>query len=159
MISLNQEEKPLKIWLQNLPDSFCEKVEILQMNLFLMVNILINVTKIELGEAYQHYKEESGREKPYEKLRFLIFHLLMHSTERLFTEIFGLENGMNATTSEDIKAIAQTDEYKNLVAEKIEITQRASSEIGNMYTLLFLWRYFLLSKFLMKMGRFRKEKK
>ena len=25
---------------------------------------------------------------------------------------------MNATTSEDIKAIAQTDEYKNLVAEK-----------------------------------------
>ena len=41
---------------------------------------------------------------------------------------------MNTATSEDIKGIAQTDEYKNLVAEKIEITQRASSEIGNMYT-------------------------
>ncbi len=68
------------------------------MNLFLTVNILINVTKIELEEAYQHYKEESGREKPYENWRFLIFHLpyAFHG-KRLFTEIFGLENGMNAT--------------------------------------------------------------
>ena len=55
---------------------------------------------------------------------------------------------MNATTSEDIKAIAQTDEYKNLVAEKIEITQRASSEIGNMYTALFLWRLLSFPSFL-----------
>ena len=41
---------------------------------------------------------------------------------------------MNTATYDDIKAIAQTEEYKNLVAEKIEISQRASSEIGNMYT-------------------------
>ena len=33
-----------------------------------------------------------------------------------------------------LKAIAQTDEYKKFSCRKIEITQRASSEIGNMYT-------------------------
>ena len=78
--------------MQNLPDTFAEKVEILQMNLFLMVNILINVTKIELEKPTNITKKKSGREKPYENWRFLIFHLpyAFHG-KRLFTEIFGLE--------------------------------------------------------------------
>jgi hydroxymethylglutaryl-CoA synthase len=120
---------------QNLPETFAEKVEIFTDEPVFDGQYSNQCYQDRIREAYQHYKEESGREKPYENWRFLIFHLpyAFHG-KRLFTEIFGLENGMNATTSEDIKAIAQTDEYKNLVAEKIEITQRASSEIGNMYT-------------------------
>ena len=120
---------------QNLPETFAEKVEIFTDEPVFDGQYSNQCYQDRIREAYQHYKEESGKEKPYENWRFLIFHLpyAFHG-KRLFTEIFGLENGMNTASSEDIKAIAQTDEYKNLVAEKIEITQRASSEIGNMYT-------------------------
>ena len=57
-----------------------------------------------------------------------------------------------------LKAIAQTgDEYKNLVAEKIEITQRASSEIKYVHRFYFMA---LLSAFqvLMKMEKSYQEK-
>lgn len=120
---------------QNLPETFAEKVEIFTDEPVFDGQYSNQCYQDRIKEAYVHYKEESGREKPYENWRFLIFHLpyAFHG-KRLFTEIFGLENGMNTATSEDIKAIAQTENYKNLVAEKIEITQRASSEIGNMYT-------------------------
>ena len=67
LISLNQEEKPLKIWCRIYQTTFAEKVEILQMNLFLMVNILINVTKIEL-EKPTNITKKKGKRKPYEKL-------------------------------------------------------------------------------------------
>lgn len=121
--------------IQGLPETFAEKVEIFTDEPVFDGQYSNQCYQDRIREAYAHYKEESGKVKPYENWRFLIFHLpyAFHG-KRLFTEIFGIENGMNATTSEDIKAIAQTEEYKNLVAEKIEITQRASSEIGNMYT-------------------------
>ena len=120
---------------QNLPETFAEKVEIFTDEPVFDGQYSNQCYQDRIREAYAHYKEESGREKPYENWIFLICHLpyAFHG-KRLFTEIFGIENGMNTATSEDIKAIAQTEEYKNLVAEKIEITQRASSEIGNMYT-------------------------
>ncbi len=120
---------------QNLPDSFAEKVEIFTDEPVFDGQYSNQCYQDRIREAYAHYKEESGLIKPYENWRFLIFHLpyAFHG-KRLFTEIFGIENGMNASTAEDIKAIAQTEEYKNLVAQKIETSQRASSEIGNMYT-------------------------
>jgi len=118
-----------------LPETFADKVEIFTDEPVFDGQYSNQCYQDRIKEAYIHYKEESGKGKPYENWRFLIFHLpyAFHG-KRLFTEIFGIENGMNTATSEDIKAIAQTDEYKKLVAEKIEITQRASSEIGNMYT-------------------------
>ena len=121
--------------IQDLPDSFADKVEIFTDEPVFDGQYSNQCYQDRIREAYAHYKEESGRVKPYENWRFLIFHLpyAFHG-KRLFTEIFGIENGMDATTADDIKAIAQTEEYKALVAEKIEISQRASSEIGNMYT-------------------------
>ena len=118
-----------------LPETFADKVEIFTDEPVFDGQYSNQCYQDRIKEAYIHYKEESGKGKPYENWRFLIFHLpyAFHG-KRLFTEIFGIENGMNTATPEDIKAIAQTDEYKKLVAEKIEITQRASSEIGNMYT-------------------------
>ena len=118
-----------------LPETFADKVEIFTDEPVFDGQYSNQCYQDRIKEAYTHYKEESGKVKPYENWRFLIFHLpyAFHG-KRLFTEIFGIENGMNTATSEDIKAIAQTEEYKKLVAEKIEITQRASSEIGNMYT-------------------------
>jgi hydroxymethylglutaryl-CoA synthase len=120
---------------QNLPDSFADKVEIFTDEPVFDGQYSNQCYQDRIKEAYAHYKEESGLVKPYENWRFLIFHLpyAFHG-KRLFTEIFGIENSMNASTAEDIKAIAQTEEYKKLVAEKIETSQRASSEIGNMYT-------------------------
>jgi hydroxymethylglutaryl-CoA synthase len=54
--------------------------------------------------------------------------------KRIFSEIFAIENNLPHTTNEDLKAVAGSDAYKALVNEKIETSQRASSEIGNMYT-------------------------
>ncbi len=88
-----------------------------------------------IREAYQHYKEQTGIEKPYENWRYLIFHLpyAFHG-KRVFTEIFSLENNLPYSNSEEQKAVAKSEEYLKFINEKIEPSQRASSEIGNMYT-------------------------
>ena len=51
----------------------------------------------------------------------------MHSTGRDYLLNFQDKTEWIPASFWDIKAIAQTDEYKILVAEKIEITQHASS--------------------------------
>ena len=64
-----------------------------------------------------------------------IFHLpyAFHG-KRVFTEIYSLENGLSYETTDEQKAIAKSENYLKLINDKIEKTQRASSEIGNMYT-------------------------
>lgn len=88
-----------------------------------------------IREAYQHYKEITDKDKPYEAWRYLIFHLpyAFHG-KRVFTEIYSLENGLSYETPEEQKAVAKSEGYLNFISEKIERSQRASSEIGNMYT-------------------------
>jgi hydroxymethylglutaryl-CoA synthase len=88
-----------------------------------------------IREAYQHYKEITGKNKPYENWRYLIFHLpyAFHG-KRVFTEIYSFENKLSYQTPEEQKAVAKSEEYLNFISEKIEKSQRASSEIGNMYT-------------------------
>ncbi|WP_276836354.1 hydroxymethylglutaryl-CoA synthase, partial [Chryseobacterium cucumeris] len=54
--------------------------------------------------------------------------------KRVFTEIYSLENGLSYETADEQKAIAKSENYLKLINDKIEKTQRASSEIGNMYT-------------------------
>ena len=73
--------------------------------------------------------------RPYEDWRYLIFHLpyAFHG-KRVFTEIYSLENHLDYSDAEKQKAIAKSEDYINFINEKIEKTQRASSEIGNMYT-------------------------
>ncbi|WP_250255411.1 hydroxymethylglutaryl-CoA synthase [Chryseobacterium sp. Marseille-Q3244] len=88
-----------------------------------------------IREAYQHYKEITGKEKPYQNWKYIIFHLpyAFHG-KRVFTEIYSLENGISYETPEEQKAVAKSEGYQQLINEAIEKTQRASSEIGNMYT-------------------------
>ena len=88
-----------------------------------------------IREAYEHYKLLTNQYKPYEEWRYLIFHLpyAFHG-KRVFTELFSLENNLPYTTIEEQKAVAKSEDYVNLINEKIEPSQRASSEIGNMYT-------------------------
>lgn len=88
-----------------------------------------------IREAYQHFKDITGRVKPYEDWRYIIFHLpyAFHG-KRVFTEIYSLENGLSYGTPDEQKAVAKSEGYLQLINQKIERTQRASSEIGNMYT-------------------------
>ncbi len=88
-----------------------------------------------IKEAYEHYEEQIGDDKSYEKWRYLIFHLpyAFHG-KRVFTEIYSLENNLPYSTPEEQKAVAKSEEYINFINQKIEPSQRASSEIGNMYT-------------------------
>ncbi|SDJ22365.1 hydroxymethylglutaryl-CoA synthase family protein [Chryseobacterium jejuense] len=88
-----------------------------------------------IREAYQHYKENTGKEKPYENWKYIIFHLpyAFHG-KRVFTEIYSLENGISYETLDEQKAVAKSENYLKLISTAIEKTQRASSEIGNMYT-------------------------
>ncbi|MCL8538829.1 hydroxymethylglutaryl-CoA synthase [Chryseobacterium gallinarum] len=88
-----------------------------------------------IREAYNHYKEITGKVKPYETWRYLIFHLpyAFHG-KRVFTEIYSLEKGLSYESPDEQKAIAKSEDYLQLIQHKIEKTQRASSEIGNMYT-------------------------
>ena len=88
-----------------------------------------------IREAYEHYKEQTKIEKAYENWRYLIFHLpyAFHG-KRVFTEIFSLENNLPYSNSEEQKTVAKSENYLQFIQEKIEPSQRASSEIGNMYT-------------------------
>ncbi|QNS40250.1 hydroxymethylglutaryl-CoA synthase family protein [Chryseobacterium manosquense] len=88
-----------------------------------------------IREAYEHYKEQTGIEKPYENWRYLIFHLpyAFHG-KRVFTEIYSLENGLSYQSPEEQKTVAKSEDYLKFINEKIEPSQRASSEVGNMYT-------------------------
>jgi hydroxymethylglutaryl-CoA synthase len=58
----------------------------------------------------------------------------MLSRKKGFTEIYSLENNLDFSDAEKQKAIAKSEDYINFINEKIEKSQRASSEIGNMYT-------------------------
>lgn len=88
-----------------------------------------------IKEAYHHYKEITGQEKTYENWKYIVFHLpyAFHG-KRIFTEIYSLENGLSYETADEQKAVAKSENYLKLINDKIEKTQRASSEIGNMYT-------------------------
>ena len=88
-----------------------------------------------IREAYEHYKDQTGIEKPYKDWRYLIFHLpyAFHG-KRVFTELYSLENQLPYGTPEEQKTVAKSEDYLNFINRKIEPSQRASSEVGNMYT-------------------------
>ncbi|SHE84001.1 hydroxymethylglutaryl-CoA synthase family protein [Chryseobacterium sp. OV279] len=117
------------------PDTFPDKIEIFTDEPVFDGQYSNQCYQDRIREAYQNYKEITGRDKPYEDWRYLIFHLpyAFHG-KRVFTEIYSLENGLSYQTPEEQKAVAKSENYLNFINEKIERSQRASSEIGNMYT-------------------------
>jgi hydroxymethylglutaryl-CoA synthase len=121
--------------LTNAPENFPEKIEIFTDEPVFDGQYSNQCYQDRIREAYNHYKEITGKNKPYEAWKYLIFHLpyAFHG-KRVFTEIYSLENGLSYETSEEQKAVAKSDEYIQFINDKIEKSQRASSEIGNMYT-------------------------
>lgn len=121
--------------LTNAPENFPEKIEIFTDEPVFDGQYSNQCYQDRIREAYNHYKEITGKNKPYENWKYLIFHLpyAFHG-KRVFTEIYSLENGLSYETPEEQKAVAKSDAYIQFINDKIEKSQRASSEIGNMYT-------------------------
>ncbi len=121
--------------LDGAPESFPDKIEIFTDEPVFDGQYSNQCYQDRIREAYYHYKEITGKEKPFENWKYLIFHLpyAFHG-KRVFTEIYSLENGLSYETPEEQKAVAKSEEYIAFINEKIEKSQRASSEIGNMYT-------------------------
>ncbi|WP_288243149.1 hydroxymethylglutaryl-CoA synthase [uncultured Chryseobacterium sp.] len=117
------------------PENFPEKIEIFTDEPVFDGQYSNQCYQDRIREAYHHYKEITGKNKPYENWKYLIFHLpyAFHG-KRVFTEIYSLENGLSYETPEEQKAVAKSDAYIQFINDKIEKSQRASSEIGNMYT-------------------------
>ena len=88
-----------------------------------------------IREAYEHFSEQNSLEKPYENWYYLIFHLpyAFHG-KRVFTELYSIENDLPFATPEEQKLLAKSQEYLEFINKKNEPSQRASSEIGNLYT-------------------------
>lgn len=121
--------------LSGAPEAYPEKIEIFTDEPVFDGQYSNQCYQDRIKEAYYHYKELAGQDKPYENWKYIIFHLpyAFHG-KRVFTEIYSLENGLSYETAEEQKAIAKSENYLKLINDKIEKTQRASSEIGNMYT-------------------------
>lgn len=121
--------------LTNAPENFPEKIEIFTDEPVFDGQYSNQCYQDRIREAYNHYKEITGENKPYEAWKYLIFHLpyAFHG-KRVFTEIYSFENGLSYETSEEQKAVAKSEGYIQFINDKIEKSQRASSEIGNMYT-------------------------
>ncbi|OCK53424.1 hydroxymethylglutaryl-CoA synthase [Chryseobacterium sp. CBo1] len=121
--------------LENSPENFPDKIEIFTDEPVFDGQYSNQCYQDRIREAYNHYKEITKRDKPYEDWKYLIFHLpyAFHG-KRVFTEIYSLENGLSFETPDDQKTVAKSEDYLNFINNKIEKSQRASSEIGNMYT-------------------------
>lgn len=121
--------------LTNAPENFPDKIEIFTDEPVFDGQYSNQCYQDRIREAYEHYKEVSGKEKPYQNWKYLIFHLpyAFHG-KRVFTEIYSLENGLSYSNPQEQKAVAKSEDYLKFISDKIEKTQRASSEIGNMYT-------------------------
>lgn len=91
--------------------------------------------KDRVREAYFNFKELANIQgQAFDNWRYIAFHLpYAFQGKRMFSDVFSLENG-EENTNENLKIVSKSEAYKTLVKEKIEPTQRASSDIGNMYT-------------------------
>ncbi|OBW40396.1 Polyketide biosynthesis 3-hydroxy-3-methylglutaryl-ACP synthase PksG [Chryseobacterium sp. MOF25P] len=121
--------------LKNAPETFPDKIEIFTDEPVFDGQYSNQCYQDRIREAYQHYEEVSGKRKSSENWKYLIFHLpyAFHG-KRVFTEIYSLENGLPYSNADEQKAVAKSENYIEFINNKIEKTQRASSEIGNMYT-------------------------
>lgn len=117
------------------PDNFPDKIEIFTDEPVFDGQYSNQCYQDRIREAYSHYREISGKEKPYENWKYLIFHLpYAYHGKRVFTEIYSLENDLPYSNAEEQKTVAKSEGYLKFISDTIEKTQRASSEIGNMYT-------------------------
>ena len=107
--------------LNNIPENFPEKIEIFTDEPVFDGQYSNQCYQDRIREAYNHYKEITGKNKPYENWKYLIFHLpyAFHG-KRVFTEIYSLENGLSYETPEEQKAVAKSEAYIEFINDKIE---------------------------------------
>jgi hydroxymethylglutaryl-CoA synthase len=91
-----------------------------------------------IREAYYHLKEQKNNtDILHQTWSALIFHLpyAFHG-RRIFTEIFALEKGysLEQIDKDVLKELSKSEEYKQILNDKIIPAEKASSEVGNLYT-------------------------
>lgn len=92
--------------------------------------------------AYAHYKTESNQTgKLYENWSNILMHLpYCFQGRRTFIELFAQENPellalqVGETVKDKLKSLAKSEAYLQVVAEKIEPSEIASGQVGNIYT-------------------------
>lgn len=97
-----------------------------------------------MREAYYHFKTLKSIESIlHQKWSSLIFHLpYAYHGKRIFTEIYQLEKDAVKTDNvksqlydfDTLKSLSKSEEYQSFVEDKILSAQKASSQIGNMYS-------------------------
>lgn len=95
-----------------------------------------------ISEAYNHYKKESNQGGPiYNNWELIFMHLpYCYQGRRTFIEIFAnenlnlLESQVGENTKEKLRALSKSNEYLELVNQKIKPSEIASGEVGNIYT-------------------------
>jgi hydroxymethylglutaryl-CoA synthase len=95
-----------------------------------------------IKEAYQNFKNKQKISGVlYENWSAINMHLpYAFQGRRTFSEIVALENPLlleaqlGENPKEQLKNLAASEEYKNLVAQKIQPSEIASGQIGNIYT-------------------------
>lgn len=94
-------------------------------------------------DAYQHYKKVSKQEGQilFENWLSIQMHLpYCFQGRRMFVEVFAMEkpellkSQIGEKTSEKLKALAKSSEYRQLVEKKIAPSEMASGKVGNIYT-------------------------
>lgn len=85
-----------------------------------------------ITEAYNHYKEISNQTGAlYQNWENILMHLpYCFQARRTFVEIYAQENNL----TDEIKVVAKTPEYLELVNQTIFPSEIASGQVGNMYT-------------------------
>lgn len=94
-----------------------------------------------IKEAYYHFLEEKKSLQGFENWHIIAMHLpYCFQGRRTFIEIFKqynkslLESMTGDTEKEKIKALSKSNEYLQLINEKIKPTELASALVGNCYT-------------------------
>ncbi|MEZ4838580.1 hydroxymethylglutaryl-CoA synthase family protein [Flavobacterium sp.] len=95
-----------------------------------------------ITEAYNHFKKESQQTgKVYENWVSILMHLpYCYQGRRTLIEIFAnenpelLNNQIGETEKDKLKALTKSQEYLELINQKIYPSEIASGQIGNIYT-------------------------
>lgn len=88
-----------------------------------------------ITEAYTHFKQQTNQSGiVFQEWTQVFMHLpYCFQARRTFIEIYKKELHPNLP-AEEVKALAKSEEYLQLVQEKIQPSEAASGQVGNLYT-------------------------
>ena len=88
-----------------------------------------------ITEAYNHFKKQTNQPGiVFQDWKQIFMHLpYCFQARRTFIEIYKNELHPNLP-AEDVKALAKSEDYLQLIQEKIQPSEAASGQVGNLYT-------------------------